>query len=359
MAQNAVGRLFRCQSCFRQSWTSFTQARSYSKNAIPTFPPTSSPELDQALNRFRQELFIPFGLGEKQRRLMFRQRYAHKLEEEPVTVTVGEDEKFQLRPMDPQSRPRKEEIVDVVKLMKTTKDWQNIIPFLTALRMSRRYLKLSRWEWLVRKAGEANALGIILECAKQAERTGLQLKHVDLVHRLFFALHLKAQAAEFQGEATAKALSLARQAVMLMEAPEHVNHDIQWDPKRRPSLIGVLLELSAARALNEFQGDDADGHVRAYAQRLLATWPLGSFEEEPKKWHRVDRLLQENVPIWNGIRLALQVHGIAADKALATSLKARLGELSKLIAKHQSLAPEKIQQQPSVGYKQAQLLFQN
>lgn len=309
------------------------------------------------LNRFREELFIPFGLGQQQRRLMFRQKYADKLEEEPVTVTIGEDEKFQLRPMDPQTRPRKEEIVPIVKLMKTTKDWQNIIPFLSALRMSRRYLKPSRLEWLVRKAGDANALGIILECAKQSERTGIFFNEADLAKRFFFELHEKAQMADFRGEATSKALGLARQAVLLMEAPEHSNKDIQRDPKRQPFIIGVLLELSAARALNEFGGNDEGGHVRAYAERLLATWQFGSFDGEAQKWADIDHLLQVNVPVWNGIKLALQVHGIAGNKALATSLKARLDELSNLIAKQQSQAPEKVQQQPSMGYKQAQLLF--
>jgi hypothetical protein len=327
--------------------------------AIPSFPPTSSAELDRMLNRFREELFIPFGLGIKQRRLMFRQKYADRLEEEPVTVTIGEDEKFQLRPMDPQSRPKNEEIVQVVSLMNTTKDWQNIIPFLTALRMSRRVVKRERWEWLVRKAGDAGALGIILECAKQSQRTGLRLNEVGLVQRLFFELHEKAQAEEFKGPATSKALSLAQQAVTLMEAPEHVNHDVQLDPKRRPFLIGTLLELSAARALNELEGKDEGGHVRAYAERLLATWPLGSFDAEAKKWVQIDLMLQENVPIWNGIRLALQVNSIASEKTSAKSLKARLNELSKLIAKHKSMAPEEVQQKPTLGYKQAQLLFQN
>ncbi|KAN0078729.1 hypothetical protein V8E54_005242 [Elaphomyces granulatus] len=356
MAQAAIGRLFRCQSCFRQSLIS---SRGYSKNAIPSFAPTSSTELDQILNRFREELFIPVGLGARQRRLIFQPKYSEKLEEEPITVTIGQDETFQLRPLDPQSLPRKEEIVQVVSLMKTTKDWQNIIPFLVGMRMSRRFLTQGRWEWLIRKAGEADSLGIILELAKQSDKTGLKLKEIDIVHRLFFALHQKAQAADFEGDSMKKALSLAKQFAMLLEAPEHINHNITLDPKRRPFIIGVLLELSAARALDESEGRDEGGHVKSFAEKLLASWAPGSFDGKIQNWVRVDRMLQENVPIWNGIRLTLQVHGIAGNEALSTSLRNRLQQLSTLIDEQQKLVPEKVKERPTQGYKQSLLLYQN
>jgi hypothetical protein len=290
---------------------------------------------------------------------MFRQKYADKLEEEPVTVAIGEDENFQLRPMDPQSRPRKQEIVEVVSLMKTTKDWQNIIPFLAGLRISRRFLNQGRWEWLIRRAGEANALGIILECAKQSERTGLRLREVDVVQKLFFALHQKAQAADFKGPANTKALSLAQQAVMLMQDPKHINHKLELNPMRRPFLIGVLLELSAANVLYEFEDRDESGRVHAYAERLMATWPLGAFDAKTRDWVHIDRMLQENVPIWNGIRLALQVNGIASNRALSVPLRIHLEELGALITKQRRLASEEVRQRPTLGYKQSQLMYQN
>ncbi|KAJ9207226.1 hypothetical protein DTO164E3_500 [Paecilomyces variotii] len=358
MAQSAVGRLFRCQSCLRQSVSSpFRQTRSYSKNAIPSFSQTSSAELDQALNRFREELFVPFSLGIQQRKLIFRQKYSGRLEEEPVAVTIGDNEQFLLRPMDHMTRPRKVEISDVVKLMKTTKDWQNIIPFLIGLRTAKRYLDNDRWEWLMRKAAEADALGIMLECAKQSEKTGLRLNDAGVAGKYFYGLHKKAQAADFKGPATTKALSLAQQAVQLMEAPEHVEHDIAKDPRRRPAVIGVLLELSAARALNEFEGRDEGDQVASYARRLLATWPLGSFDAEITNWYNIEDMLQQNIPIYNGIKLALQVNGIASNKALSSELKDRADKLSKLITKQKKNAPEKVKERPTEGYKQLLQFF--
>ncbi|PYI06119.1 hypothetical protein BO78DRAFT_344299 [Aspergillus sclerotiicarbonarius CBS 121057] len=359
MAQNAVGRLFRSQnsSSLRQSIGSFTQTRNVSRNAVPTFTPTSSPELDQTLNRFREELFIPFGLGQQQRRLMFRQKYADRLEQEPVTANLGEEE-FLLRPMDPQSRPTKNEAIEAISLMKNTTDWNNLVSLLAGLRMSNRLIKASRMEWIVRKAAEANALGVVLECAKQVERTGLRLNEVGFVQRLFFELHRKAQAAEFEGPEVAKALSIATQLVGLMERPGHVQHDVVKDPKRRPFVIGTLLELSAARALSEFGGKDQDGNVRLYSQRLLGSWSLGNFNSETTEWVAVDKMLQENIPIYNGMKLALQVHGIVNERAVAPGLKNRLNELNQLISNQVKNAPEKVQQKPTVGLVQAQLLYQ-
>ncbi|KAH8423572.1 uncharacterized protein LDX57_001332 [Aspergillus melleus] len=360
MAQNAIGRLFRGQSSgsLRQSVGSLTQKRSYSKNAIPTFTQTSSADLDADLNRFREELFIPFGLRTSQRRMMFRQKYADRLDEEPITVPISETENFTLRPMDPQSRPTNKEAVDVIAKLQTTSDWQNLLPFLSGLHMSHRRLNANRWEWLMRKAGQADALGIVLECAKQSERTNLRLTNAGLVQRLFFELHLKAQQGEFQDPAVSKALRLAQQFASLMEAPEHIDPNPDTDPKRKPAVIGVLLELSSARALNVNAGKDEGRNVRAYAQRLLGSWQLGNFSSEVKDWTSVDQMLRDNVPIYNGMKLALQVHGISNDKSIAPGLKTRINELGILIANQKKLAPEKVQRKPTLGLAQSHLLHQ-
>lgn len=290
---------------------------------------------------------------------MFRQKYADRLDEEPVTVPISDTENFTLRPMDPQSRPTNKEAVDVIAKMQTTQDWQNLVPFLSGLRMSHRRLRASRWEWIVRKAGQANALGIVLECAKQAERTNLRLTDAGFVKRLYFELHRKAQLGEFQDPEVSKALGLARQFASLMEAPEHLVKDPETDPRRKPAVIGVLLELSAARALKVNGGKDEGREVHAYAQRLMGSWNRGNFSSEVKDWVNVDLMLQENMPIYNGMKLALQVHGISNDKSVAPSLKTRINELGILIANQKKLAPEKAKQQPTRGLEQSLLLHQD
>lgn len=289
---------------------------------------------------------------------MFRQKYADRLDEEPVSVSIGEnDEPFLLRPMDPQSRPTKKEAVDLITLMQTTKDWQNLIPFVSGMRMANRLFKSDRWEWIIRRAGEHGALGIILECAKQGERTGLRFNDVGVVQRYFFELHRSAQREDFQDPAVSKALALGKQAISLIET-HYPEHNVEKDPKRKPFVIGTLLELSAARALNVFEGKDETGEVSLYARRLLGSWPLGNFDREATNWNAINEMLKENAPIYNAMKLALQVNGISNDKSIAPGLKTRVNELGMLIANQKKAAPEKVLQNPSTGLVQSQLLHQ-
>ncbi|PWY90795.1 hypothetical protein BO70DRAFT_425736 [Aspergillus heteromorphus CBS 117.55] len=360
MAQNAVGRLFRSHNAtttLRQSVGSFTQQRSASGRALPHFRTADTIEVEEALDRLREELFVPFGVGVRQRRLMFRQKYAEKLAQEPVTASVG-DEEVTLRPMNPHTLPTKNEAFEAIAHMKTYNDWRNLSPLLSGLKMSNRIVKPSRMEWIVRKAGEADALGVLLGCARRAKITGMRLNDVDLVQRIFFELHRKAQRAGFQGVEASKALSFARQFTEMMESPDHVEHDITRDPKRRPFVIGTLLELAAARALSEFEGKDLKGEVRVYAQRLLACWKLGNFDREEKDWVAIDRMLQENVPILTGMKLALQVKGVSSDRTVSLSLKSHSDKLATLVANQAKLAPADVQANPSLGLQQARILLE-
>lgn len=286
---------------------------------------------------------------------MFKHKNADHLDEELVTTTIGEnDEEFQLRPMDPQSRPTLKEAYETISLMKNPQDWNNIIPFTSGLRMSKRPVKEDRWEWIIRKAGEAYSLGIILECAKQADRTGLQFKDYGIVRRYFFELHRMAQNVEFKGPAVSKALGLARQAVDLMEAPQHIVRNWGNDPKRKPFTIGVLLELSAARALDQYKGNDEGGLVATYVQRLLGVWPRNNFSITAKDWPSKDLMLQENVPIYNGLVLALQVRSVSGNKAIANRLKRKLKSLRQNL---EVQAPEGVEKNPTIGYQQQQQLL--
>lgn len=284
---------------------------------------------------------------------MFRQKYAERLDEEPITVSIGQDETFILRPMDPFRRPSKSEVRDVLALMKTRQDWQNIIPFLQGLRIARFKLDSDQWEKIIRKAGEADALGIIIECAKQSDRTGLHLNHIGVVRRLFSSIHRNALLADFEEQATRKALRLANQTLTLMEAPEHAVREVERDPKRQPAVIGVLLGLSAVRAVNHCGGSDADGLVRKYAERLLATWSLGKFTTDSKRWADLDRKLLETASIHHAIKLALQVNGIAANKSIGGPLKARRQEIGKVVQELQARAPQEVKEKPTVGYAQS------
>ncbi|KAJ5222023.1 uncharacterized protein N7469_010910 [Penicillium citrinum] len=337
MAQTAMGRVFRWPSTIGQSVT-FSQIRNYSGATVPNFTPTSSAELDQALSRFREQLFIPYGLPRRQRRSMFQEKHAQRLLDQPITVSISENEQFTLRPMKLSDLPTKKEALQVLKLMEAANDFKNFVPFMSGLGMANFVLNSNQWEHLMRVTNKSNKLSTILQCAKQ-QNTGLQLQGIDLNRRLFFELHTIAQKADYNVAEVKKALGLAKQAIDLIENEHHKNKNwkptVFEDPLKQPFVIGTLLELSASRAIGEFGGKDETNEVMSYARKLVNSKLLGKHEETPSstKMGEQEKWLQETVPIYNALRLSLLVHGVALDKELHSSLTRKLASVKATLDK--------------------------
>lgn len=320
--------------------------------------PTPSPELNETLDRFRDELFIPNSLKTNQQNLIYKRSNAHKLNEYPIIVAIGEEEEsYQLRPLDKFALPTKQDSLRVLSLMAEANDWSNLATFLTGIYSGGQSLRLSQWEWLVRKAGGSKGLGALLMCAQQPESTHFRLKDLSLVERLFFELHHVGLRNDFKGKFVIKASGLARSFALLMESPEHAVHDLEKDPKRSTLVIGTLLELSAARAL-DMGGVDEGRVVEAYARRLLAGWKNQDTVPEGQEWVAIDHLLQTIVPSYNGMKLALQLNSIAGNKSIASGLKTRTNEFGMLIANLKKMAPKQVQEKPTIGLQHAQRLHQ-
>ncbi|WEW56073.1 hypothetical protein PRK78_001508 [Emydomyces testavorans] len=339
MAQGGMGRvpaLFMRHasqtSKLSQSSRSFSSTSSQFRNIIPAFKPTSSPELDELLETYRQQLFIPRSLSLLHRNLIYKQKNAEKLKENPISVNIGgeNEESYVLKPMQLKDQPGSKEFRRYVSLMKTREDWLSVLPFLVGLQDAKRPLAKSRLEWLIRKAGLAGHDGVIVECVKQSKRTGLTLQNPSVTRTLFLAIRHKAQQADFKGPEVETALRRAQQMAELLDAPEHTARNPRNDAKRMPDIIAVLLELSAAHALDAFEGKDAQGKVRAYAERLLSTWLLGKFDI-PAEWTVANFWLLEVVPVWHCMKLALQVEEIKGDIELSKALKSRMDELGEKI----------------------------
>ncbi|PYI28034.1 hypothetical protein BP00DRAFT_497657 [Aspergillus indologenus CBS 114.80] len=347
MAQLAMGsRLLRCQnaSTLGQAVGSFSQKRTY-LTKVPTFK-RAPQKLKPGLLKFRNEVFIPLNLTGQQKLLIYRKKHQGTLDEHPVTVAISETEEYQLRPKEFTAQPRNAEANAVIRRMRSAEDWKVLPAFLTALHQVHRKLNL---EMVVRRAGRHNAMLAILEAAK-AKTTGFSLREAQLGEKIFFELHLRAQAVGFKGPELDRLLSLGQEFVDVMSLPRHANRLLSQDARRRPAVIAVLLELSAARALDKFGGKDADGLVRAYSDRLLAslehgfhldmTPPQIKVPEQPKpvageassessvqmdeqiqkkeyrNYQKVELLLEQNVPIFHAIKLAQKL------PLQATTLKA-------------------------------------
>jgi hypothetical protein len=294
---------------------------------------------------------------------MFKQSNAQRLLDEPITVEINENEHYTLKPLNKGEMPKRKDAVKVLDLMERNNTWENLFPFTVGLETANRNFKPDQWERIIAALGKHDKLHLAISCARYAKRTGLRLNDMDVVRRLFFEIHCTAQMADFEDKKTTNALSLAHQAVNLMEQnPEHAVKDASRDPKRQPFVIGLLLELAASRAMLDLNAVGGTEQVLTYARRLLACWPLGKFTFDPEHQdpQSIDTRLMEEIIVWNGLNMAVKVPGVAPAKDVYAQLKQRKQDIEVLIKKRLgSLSREEAEKKSLPGYRQAVVLFKD
>lgn len=326
---------------------------------VPTFTPTSSPELDALLNKFRTKLFIPMSLSQQYKRIVFSPKKSETLKTNPVAVKVNpglSDEEFILEPLTGMEL-RRSDTIEVLKSMKTREDWRNFIPFLIGSIRSRHPLGRAVLERAIRNAGETGNADVILEAAKRVSETGITFSNLPLAVKAFQAFRLKALEAGFKGEDLTSSLRLANQAAWLMNDPAHAQRSLGSDTPKAPFIPGLLLELSAARALDSSEGRDVDGYVRMYAKVLLRDFDVQKFQVPVNKWPKANEILWQTVCVWHGMELAKQVQEIKDDAQLTNSLTKPMEQLAKHIEKTQEAEKEYTRNGKGYGFAAAKTLY--
>jgi hypothetical protein len=234
-------------------------------------------------------------------------------------------ENFQLKHIDrTKDQPGTvEALLKAVSLMEDKKDWNNLPILLEGLATSGRTVKVEYLGKLVRKAGQAGRQSVILECARRAAKTGFVLKDVNLVREIMWWIQYKPLSTQWNTATTKKALSMAEETAVLLEDEKHSRgyflHKFR-DPRARPEVVGVLLQLAAAHAKLS-SGKDDDGKVGLYARRFLGTLAQGvdlrkGLPEGKDLWAR-NALLCYISPMLYGIREAVGILGSESETAMA------------------------------------------
>lgn len=193
--------------------------------------------------------------------------------------------------------------------MKDSNDWENLPRLLVGLKTARRVLEKEDWERMVRKAGQAGRQAVLLECASRVSETGFKLGDVEMVAEVMWWMQQRAANVKWNLKGTAKALNMAEQVMMLLESDKHVGRAGlgKLDPRQRPEVVGILLQLAAARAVKHQGGKDTDGKVKSYAQRLKHTMDKEIVMDVAGGWHARNLLLCRIVPILHGMKMAVGV----------------------------------------------------
>jgi hypothetical protein len=293
------------------------------------FSPTSVPELDTILTKYRDTLFIPSVLSESHRRLIYRpSRHKLLLSDPGVTVTLPNDEDYKLQPMKLTDRPIKAtSLSSIRRILASTDDdaaWATVLPFLEGMNQAKSSPSESFMVSLVRKAFEKGKYNLPMAWTEQAKRTGMRLCFKDITHEMMIGCHKRAAAADFKGDELISAAKHAERVAQLLEQEEHCAGKLkegQFDMRKNVMVVGVLLELAAARAIHLHAGEDVDGKVHSYITKTIAMLEAGfpelvlpSSSEETYTATRVrnsmiGEYLRVYAPLWGGMKLASGVKG--------------------------------------------------
>ncbi|KAK3057640.1 hypothetical protein LTR09_001824 [Extremus antarcticus] len=308
------------------STTRFLSTTPIRPKAVPTFQPTSSPELDTILSTFRSKHFIPRLLPNHDRNLILSLKTRKYLEENPQTVELG-DEAIDLQWIDQRTEipNRKKLLWEAIRLMREGEagDWNNLPALLDGLGKVKKMPGERTLAKMVRIASERGRFGVALRCLHQARKTGMTLKKDEVLGAVIWALREMGrggmvtdgeveESGSWRKVGLEKAIKDANEVAVLLEDQEHGTGSAVHanDPRRRPEVLSVFLELTAVYCYKYQDRKDVDGKVRAYVERLLSNikGAEAPATTEPASTGPQTEVLR-GISIWHGLRLAQKILG--------------------------------------------------
>ncbi|KAK1751807.1 hypothetical protein QBC47DRAFT_391083 [Echria macrotheca] len=328
----------------QRRWLSSTQSRQNTR--IISFndaPPYLKPGLDEV----REKIILPTYLPRNQQERIYRKSYEPILERDPYVLEIdGEVHKFYYRDKIAGGLPNTNKAVkDILDKMQTKADFQLLPRLLQGVCVQAgRKLDPAVYPKAVRRAAQAGALPVILDCVSRAKATGFQLKQHETIAELLTQIQWQAIESGWDEAATQTALRRTQQVLDLLESdPEHQWRNIpgklevhyKFPFHRDPQFLAARLNLAAAMVLKHKAGPDMEKKVLHYAEQLVKLWPAGStmLDLHPTEAYRfketgVKYLLARSIYLWHaspilyGLKQAAQVVG-ASSAATAQELLQR------------------------------------
>ncbi|KAL9130255.1 MAG: hypothetical protein Q9217_001505 [Psora testacea] len=300
---------FICRPCLLRLL--HTQSRAFTTSParrkhgpVPSFHPTPSAELDTLLSTFRSNIFLPAHLIHPQHTLLYK-RKNHTLltSDEPATVKLG-GEVHQLHPLDHQKDEPKtrSSFAKAMALMAETGDWRNLPPFLEGLKTARRAIKGWQFEKAVRLANESGKQGVVMECLRRVEETGMGLWDLGVAREAMWGAVWKVIQGNGSEEAVGRARRHAESVWELMWDAKHTeNMGGETDVRRRPEVLGVLVLMHAMAKDKEA--------AEKYAALMFKSWGNASLELQDGDWNDANHKLLMWAPVLAGMDTGNKLFG--------------------------------------------------
>lgn len=168
---------------------------------------------------------------------------------------------------------------------------------------------------------------MVHDCLRQVESTGIGLWEVRVAREVMWGATLKAIQADWSEEGVERGVKFAEDVWELCFDPRHTERmrGVE-DAKKRPEILGVLVQMHAAKAVMYGGGKDEEGLVSRYTKMMLKLW--GNAEAElmvsEEDFYDANYKLVMWAPVWHGMTMAKKVLG--PDSPLGRQLGERLSQ---------------------------------
>ncbi|EGX96819.1 hypothetical protein CCM_01477 [Cordyceps militaris CM01] len=188
-------------------------------------------------------MIFPAYLPQKQRKIVFSPKMRTFMQSNPIVIEVdGIEHKFSPIDRSKDIPNSKKSFSQAMSLMETPEDWANLGTLLAGYKKAGVKLRSQHYGKIIRRAEETGNIYAVIECAKQAEKTGLKLQTHEMVVRLLAAINDRIVSGGHA--ATPQAVKWMEVALDLLYRPEQVMHrDVSADTKVHASRLARGLVL--------------------------------------------------------------------------------------------------------------------
>lgn len=216
--------------------------------------------MNQVLKTIQEKTIFPAYLPQKQRKIVFNPKMRTHMQSNPIIIEVdGVEHRFSPIDRSKDIPNSKKSFNQAMNLMETSEDWANLGTLLAGYKKAGVKLRNQHWAKIVRRAEETGNIYAVIECAKQAEKTGLKLQTHEMVVRLLAAINNKIIGGN--KAATAQAAKWMEVALDLLNHPEQATHrDAAADSKVHASRLArglVLFTRASVVSAKKTAGQDA------------------------------------------------------------------------------------------------------
>ncbi|KAH0499063.1 hypothetical protein TgHK011_006280 [Trichoderma gracile] len=325
LAARSARRLNGPQTAFSQR--QFSTSPVHGVSAV--FTETDNTEMNKILASIQETIILPAYLPEKQRKLVFDPKMKTYLEQNPIVIEVeGLEHKFssidRFRDID----NSKSILSRALASMRTRDDWANLGTLLAGYKKAGIRLKANHWGKIVRMAGQSGNILAVIECAKQAEKTGLLLTNPETVVRILSYINDKITNSHWDEAETKQAQKWADQVLDLLQRKEHA---VEGQPTRERLHFSrvvrgmTLFTRASAIKVKRDAGEPVVLDIvllRDEIQLLGSLWKDATDAnlEELPDFAKLNPTVERNASP-NGVKIPKALNGSAYVQALAQNIK--------------------------------------